>query len=184
MKEFFVDIENTLIDDLYSCNLLEAQTKQIGQFIHNRCVLERIQGNPPVKVNLFTWGWKTKDEIRDYVVNWLFEAMEVPVENRGTVWTKDDSIECAYRHGWINTKDEMQIEDLHVPGAMKRFGLDKQQCFVQQVMDLCEFPSPTGLDCEYTLIDDTNDDRWQETRELIVANNRRLTIMLLHPKLR
>ncbi len=177
MTEIFIDIENTLIDDLYSCTLLQENVKRIADFI--KAKIEIHPADPNAKVNLFTWGWKTKDEIRDYVVDWLFESLEVPQENRGVVWTKDDSIECAYRSGWVNTKDEVEIEDLHVPGAMKRYGLDKQMCFIKQAMDHAEFPGGGGNDA-YILIDDTNP-VWDETRTYS-TNDSDLSITFYHPE--
>lgn len=182
MTEIFIDIENTLIDDLYSCTLLEEQCKRISSY-----VLEKIaehEHGMPVKVSLFTWGWKTKVEIRDYIVKWLFDTLEIPTENRGRVWTKDDSIECAYKHKWVNTKDELEIEDLHIPGAMNRYGLNKQMCFVQQAMDESSFPSRidnTETD-EFILIDDTNN-RWYETRSMTTYDhNVEVIITFEHPE--
>lgn len=177
MTEIYIDIENTLIDDLYSCTLLEAQTSRIRDFI--KAKIDIPPADPNVKVNLFTWGWKTKDEIRDYVVNWLFDVLKVPQENRGVVWTKDDSIECAYLHKWVNTKDEVEIEDLHIPGAMKRCGMDKQSCFIQQAMDHALFPGGGGDDT-YFLIDDTNPS-WDETRTYS-TNDSDLSITFYNPR--
>lgn len=177
MTEIFVDIENTLIDDLSGCNLLQEQTERIAEFIRAKISLHHY--DPTTRVNLFTWGWKCKDEIRDYLVEWLFNAMEVPPENRGVVWTKDDSIECAYTHGWVNTRDELEIEDIRVEGSSKRYGLDKRMCFIQQVMDLSGFPSKDSSG-EFFLVDDTNN-RWDEVRALSTPAGASITIAFLHP---
>ena len=80
---------------------------------------------------------------RTKIVKKLFDRLEIPEANRGFVWTKDDSIQCAIKHEWVNTSDEVEIEDLHIPGAMKRFGLEKQTCFVQQAKDLIDFKNAT-----------------------------------------
>lgn len=95
------------------------------------------------KCYLFTWGWKERSEIEQKIVKKLFDRLEIPEANRGFVWTKDDSIQCAIKHKWVNTSDEVEIEDLHIPGAMKRFGLEKQTCFVQQAKDLIDFKNAT-----------------------------------------
>jgi hypothetical protein len=156
MVHIFIDIENTLIDDLFSCNLLQEQCDRVKNFIWN----EVLSCYSQAEVGLFTWGWKTKEEIRPEIVDWLFGALDIPKNLHGPVLTKDDSIECAYRHNWVNTKDEVELEDLHIPGAMKRFGLEKQTCFVQQAKDMANFPeerealTPTDL---FILIDDTNE---------------------------
>ena len=127
---------------------------------------------------MFTWGWRTKDEVRDYIVKWIFDSLEIPPQYRGRVWTKDDSIECAYKHKWVNTTDEMEIEDLHIPGSMKRYGLDKQMCFVQQVRDLAE----EGNCSEFILIDDTNP-RWHETRHISdYHEHKEVIITFEHPE--
>ena len=90
----YIDIENTLIDDLFNCNLLHVQCDKVSRHILE--IISESYSPSRVKVNLFTWGWKTHDEIRPEIVTWLFDVLEIPQENRGTVWTKDDSIQCAY----------------------------------------------------------------------------------------
>lgn len=179
----FIDIENTLIDDLFNCSLLHVQCDKIS-----RHVLGLIIESPSpsrVKVNFFTWGWKTRDEIRPEIVTWLFDVLEIPQENRGTVWTKDDSIQCAYKHKWVNTTDEVELEDLHIPGAMKRFGLEKQTCFIQQCMDEASFPHniDNQNNDEFYLIDDTNQKGIHEERELTtVEHNVMIRVIFEHPE--
>lgn len=127
----YIDIENTLIDDFFNCNLLHVQCDKVSR--HVLKIISESYSSTPVKVNLFTWGWKTHDEIRPEIVMWLFDVLEIPEENRGTVWTKDDSIQCAYKHKWVNTTDEVELEDLHIPGAMKRFGLENRHALFNSV---------------------------------------------------
>jgi len=158
MNEIFIDIENTLIDDLSSMKLLDENIKRISSLCHIE-----IWNRNNTRINLFTWGWKEHSEIKQYVVDWLFDALDIPPEHRGVVWTKDDSINCAFEHKWINTKDEVAIEDLHIPGAMRRWGLEKQTCFIQQCMDKASFPNNMQNFDTFMLIDDTNP-RWFENR--------------------
>lgn len=179
MAEIFIDIENTVIDDLGNCMWLNEQSGRIMSYVQQVVDLVTTRGNnEDVKVSLFTWGWRTKEEVRDYIVEWIFDSFEIPPQYRGRVWTKDDSIECAYKHKWVNTTDEMEIEDLHIPGSMKRYGLDKQMCFVQQVRDLVE----DGNCSEFILIDDTNP-RWHETRHICdYREHKEVIITFEHPE--
>ena len=179
----YIDIENTLIDDLFNCNLLHVQCDMISRHVLE--IISESYSSTPVKVNLFTWGWKTHDEIRPEIVTWLFDVLEIPQENRGTVWTKDDSIQCAYKHKWVNTTDEVELEDLHIPGAMKRFGLEKQTCFIQQCMDEASFPHniDNQNSDEFYLIDDTNQKGIHEERELTtVEHNVMIRVIFEHPE--
>jgi len=179
MTEIFIDIENTVIDDLGNCRWLNEQSGRIMSYVQQVVDLVTTHGNnEDVKVSLFTWGWRTKEEVRDYIVKWIFDSLEIPPQYRGRVWTKDDSIECAYKHKWVNTTDEMEIEDLHIPGSMKRYGLDKQMCFVQQVRDLAEESNCS----EFILIDDTNP-RWHETRHICdYHEHKEVIITFEHPE--
>lgn len=119
------------------------------------------------------------------IVKKLFDRLEIPEANRGFVWTKDDSIQCAIKHKWINTSDEVEIEDLHIPGAMKRFGLEKQTCFVQQAKDLIDFKNAT---CDianadiFFLIDDTNNEEEIESRTFTNKHNFNIEVRFLHPE--
>ena len=84
MTEIFIDIENTLIDDLYSCTLLGEQSGRIMSYVKQVVDLVTTRGNnEDVKVSLFTWGWRTKEEVRDYIVKWIFDSLEIPPQYRG-----------------------------------------------------------------------------------------------------
>ena len=50
----YLDIENTIIDCLPECNILEDNCNRISDFIRK---------NDVESVHLFTWGWKTASEI-------------------------------------------------------------------------------------------------------------------------
>ena len=176
----FIDIENTLIDDLFNCSLLHEQCDRISRHILS-IIDDKAFSHIDTKVNLFTWGWKTSDEIRPEIVNWLFDILEVPKENRGITWTKDDSILCACSHKWVNTTDEVELEDMHIPGAMKRYGLEKQTCFIQQCMDMAGFPKNIDID-EFYLIDDTNTKGFREERNFTTTDGFYLKIIFEHPE--
>ena len=173
--EIFIDIENTIIDDLFSMNLMHVQADRIRQWLGDYA---------DAKVNLFTWGWKTHEEIDQNIVNWLFNVLEVPAKNRGVVWTKDDSINCVFKNKWVNTTDEIELEDLHIPGAMKRFGMEKPVCFIQQCKDMIGFD--TCVDntdtWQFILIDDLNPQGFVDERRITQLNhNVEMNVMFLNP---
>lgn len=171
--QIFIDIENTIIDDLTTCNLMFEQCERIKSFVH---------AAHPDKVNIFTWGWKEHSEIKDYIVDWIFNALEIPTEQRGTVWTKDDSIQCAFNNKWVNTTDEVELEDLHLPGAMTRFGMEKPICFIQQCKDLVGFNTNKLVNEHFILIDDLNKAGEFETRNFCnVKNANSLDVQLINP---
>ena len=141
--------------------------------------------HPSIKFHLFTWGWKESLEINQEIVKNLFDRLEIPLANRGFVWTKDDSIQCAVKHEWVNSADEVLIEDLHIPGAMKRFGLEKQTCFIQQVKDMVDFknaPCDVINMHRFFLIDDTNNEEEIETRTFTNKHNLNIEVNFLHPE--
>lgn len=171
--QIFIDIENTVIDDLSTCNLMTEQCERIKSFVH---------AAHPDKVNIFTWGWKEHSEIKDYIVDWIFNALEIPTEKRGTVWTKDDSIQCVFNNKWVNTTNEVELEDLHIPGAMKRFGMEKPICFIQQCKDLVGFYTNKLVNEHFILIDDLNKAGEFETRNFCnLKNTNSLDVQLINP---
>ncbi len=182
MIHIFFDIENTIIDDLWNCNFLQDRCNKITRWLHSRF---SFVPRGRLKCHLFTWGWKERSEIEQKIIKKLFDRLEIPEANRGFVWTKDDSIQCAIKHKWVNTSDEVEIEDLHIPGAMKRFGLEKQTCFVQQAKDLIDFKNAT---CDianadiFFLIDDTNNEEEIESRTFTNKHNFNIEVRFLHPE--
>lgn len=180
MIHIFFDIENTIIDDLWNCNFLQDSCDRITRWLHSRF---SFVPRGRLKCYLFTWGWKERSEIEQKIVKKLFDRLEIPEANRGFVWTKDDSIQCAIKHEWVNTSDEVEIEDLHIPGAMKRFGLEKQTCFVQQAKDLVDFKNTTCATANadiFFLIDDTNNEEEIESRTFTNKHNFNIEVRFLH----
>ena len=178
MIHIFFDIENTIIDDLWSCNFLQCNCDKIKKWLRKHFCF-----TPYLKCHLFTWGWKECSEINPEIVKCLFDHLEIPETNRGLVWTKDDSIQCVFNHKWVNTTDEVELEDLHIPGAMKRFGLEKQTCFIQQVKDMIDFKNKSGdVGDMFILVDDTNNEEELESRNFINRYNYELNVKFWHPE--
>ena len=181
MIHIFFDIENTIIDDLWNCSFLPHKCDNIVRWLKYHFMMD----HPSIKFHLFTWGWKESSEINQEIVKNLFDRLEIPLANRGFVWTKDDSIQCAVKHEWVNSADEVLIEDLHIPGAMKRFGLEKQTCFIQQVKDMVDFknaPCDVINMHRFFLIDDTNNEEEIETRMFTNKHNLNIEVNFLHPE--
>lgn len=182
MKGIFIDIENTIIDDLWNCNFMLENCEAIIKWLNRGFILT----HPNIKCHLFTWGWKERSEINQQIVNNIFSKLMIPESARGFVWTKDDSIKCVFDHKWVNTTNEVELEDLHIPGAMRRFGLEKQTCFIRQVKDLVHFEdmgiNTAAADHQFVLIDDTNNPEEKETRIFTNKQNCELEIEFLHPE--
>ena len=86
MIHFYVDIEGTLIDNLFDANYLHHNCANIKNYIHKH-------DGHPYKVDFFTWGWKTEKEIEKGLVHNLFNRLEILPENRGRVIVKEESVE-------------------------------------------------------------------------------------------
>lgn len=156
MVELFLDIENTVIDSLDGMNLMVDNCERIKQFI--------VKTNP-VKINIFTWGWATKTEMlkRLYIVNWIFDALEVPIEKRGKVIVKEDSVHTAIKLGWLTEEDKPTAL---VSGMMAEFGITKPSCFIEMVSDIKEVDIKKlkeGEILESILIDDLVDENEELT---------------------
>ena len=85
--EFYVDIEGTLIDDLWNANYLNHSCDNIKEYIHKH-------DGHAYKVNLFTWGWTLRSEIELGLVDNLFKRLDISTEHRGTILVKEDSVNC------------------------------------------------------------------------------------------
>lgn len=179
MINIFFDIENTIIDDLWNCNFLQDNCDRISKWLRKHYCF-----TPGLKCHLFTWGWKERSEINEEIVKNIFGRLEIPEANRGIVWTKDDSIQCVFNNKWVNITDEVELEDLHIPGAMKRFGLEKQTCFIQQAKDWIDFKNiAVDMGDNFILIDDTNNsDILVETRSFVNKNNVFIEFNFFHPE--
>jgi hypothetical protein len=133
----YIDIENTIIDEINNPIFMENNCIGIDKYIKSK--------NPKL-VNLFTWGWKTSSEVDPNLVKKIFDVLQIPEDIRGLVYTKEDSVNEAISVGWL--KDEDKERALH-PGMMSEFGIGKINCFFPMVCNIC---IKDGITC--TLIDD------------------------------
>lgn len=138
MKLLYIDIENTIIDNLTDCNFLEENCEKIKRFIKNESVDAWA---------LFTWGWKTSNEIDMYLVEDMAKKLDLhkPVFSY-VVATKNDSINYAVKAGWLHEEDR---ERTLQPGMMAEFGISKISCF----FEMCRVAN-VYEDTEIILIDD------------------------------
>lgn len=138
MKLLYIDIENTIIDNLTDCNFLEENCEKIKRFIKNESVDAWA---------LFTWGWKTSDEIDMTLVENMAKKLDLykPIFSNFVV-TKNDSINCAIKAGWLHKEDR---ERALQPGMMAEFGISKISCFFRMCRDASVYE-----DIEVILIDD------------------------------
>lgn len=170
----FLDIENTIIDDLVNCNFIEENCRKISFLI--KCMR-------PTAVHFFTWGWKTKDEVDINIVNSMLVKLGLNPINLGfdcRVFTKDFGVKMAISSGWLNDEDfDRAIE----PGMMAEFGISKVSCFTEMVASAV---TNTDLDVScatalcpltYWLIDDL-----VEKSEEITWHGGRLKATLMNPK--
>jgi len=132
----YLDIEGTLIDSLNNTEFLADNCERIKAFIKAR---------NPARVNIFTWGWKTHEEIQGPIVKALFDKIGA-LNCRGDVYTKEFSVRIAINKGWLKEED---FDRALIPGMMKEFGISKISCFTALASRLCV---KTGS--EYILIDD------------------------------
>lgn len=147
MKILYIDIENTIIDNVTDCNFLEENCEKIKRFIKNESVDAWA---------FFTWGWKTSDEIDMSLVENMAKKLDLrkPIFSC-VVRTKIDSINCAIRAGWLYEEDrERAIQ----PGMMAEFGISKISCF----FEMCR-QTNIYKDVEVILIDDLADGTEVET---------------------
>lgn len=136
----YLDIENTIIDSLDNTEFLADNCERIKSFITAR---------NPSRVNIFTWGWKTHEDIQGPIVKALFDKLEISEDIRGNVITKEVSVNEAILMGWLDKDDfDRALE----PGMMGEFGISKISCFSPMVSGIC---IKTGCDC--ILIDDLVD---------------------------
>lgn len=138
MKLLYIDIENTIIDNLTDCNFLEENCEKIKRFIKRESIDTWA---------FFTWGWKTRDEINKYVVEKLAHRLGLcnPMFNF-IVATKNDSINCAIKAGWLHEEDR---ERALQPCMMAEFGISKIGCFFEWCRNANVYE-----DTEIILIDD------------------------------
>ena len=137
--QIVLDIENTVINNLNSCDFLQDNCDRISMFIKN---------NKPRFVHLFTWGWKEPDDILHSVVDYIYDRLGVDKEHRGVVYTKSDSVAYAIDRCWLKKEDRAEV--LH-PGMMAAYGLGKIHLVTEQFAsnDLSKYMGE-----DYVIIDD------------------------------
>jgi hypothetical protein len=114
MIHFYVDIEGTLIDNLFDCNYLPHNCENIKEYIHRH-------DSGPYVVDLFTWGWVEQSEIDRGIVHNLFNRLEILPAKRGSVIVKADSVKKFVERA-ISCYDP---EELKKPGGFGKHGYTK-----------------------------------------------------------
>lgn len=147
--QLILDIENTVIDSLFSCSFMEENCRKIGEFIKKY---------DPRFVHLFTWGWKTRNDADIAITDRIYERLGVDRFTRGLLYTKNDSVDYAISRGWLNEEDREEVLN---PGMMGVYGLTKVNLVVEQFVnnDLSKY---TGG--EYIIIDDLVSEKEHNTR--------------------
>lgn len=95
MKFLFIDIENTVIDDLVNCNFLEENCKKITKLLKEK---------DTVSFNFFTWGWKMPTDVDINIVNSMLVKFGIDQMNIGRdcrVIPKSASVQTAIETGWL-----------------------------------------------------------------------------------
>jgi len=118
--QIVLDIENTVINNLDSGDFIQYNCDRIRRFIKN---------NNPSFVHLFTWGWKTHDDILNSVVDCIYDRLGVDKEHRGIVYTKSDSVAYAIDRCWLKPEDRAEVL---YPGMMAAYGLGKIHLVTEQ----------------------------------------------------
>lgn len=136
----FLDIENTIIDDLTNRQFIDDNCERIKKFLK---VADFVSFN--------TWGWITENEIDPTLIRQMLDRLEVDKEKRlPQILVKEDSVDEAIRNGWLI---ELDKESAMCPGMMKEFGLTKATCFIS-LAKATEVNEPTT----FWLVDDLIDD--------------------------
>ncbi len=136
----FLDIENTIIDNLTDCNWLEENCKKIKDFIFTKGI---------DTVHIYTWGWKTNKEINQEILNNIYKKLGIHEEQIGRCFTKETAVDFCINGGWIPADEK---ERALLPGMMKSdYVLDKTMVFLLMTIPERE----AGF--KYYLIDDTTE---------------------------
>ena len=115
----FLDIENTIIDNLTDCNWLEENCKKIKNFILTKGI---------DTVHIYTWGWKTNKEIDQQILNNIYKKLDIAKEQIGSCITKEKSVDYCINGGFISADEK---ERALIPGMMKSdYSLDKTFVFL------------------------------------------------------
>lgn len=176
MRFIYLDIENTIIDDLVNCNFLDENCAKIKRFIEEK---------PIQTLSFFTWGWKTKEEVDINIVNSMLIKLGKDPLNIGCscrVFPKSFSVRSAIAAGWLSEEDfDRAIE----PGMMAEFGISKLSCFVdlfsrtitETHLNAGEHKATVQDPLEVWLVDDL-----VEEKEVTELHGGRLKIILINPK--
>lgn len=119
-----LDIENTIIDDLQTCNFIEENCEKIKRLIDSK-------RNELFALVFNTWGWETADEIDMNIINRILIKLGFDPSNMGCecrIFTKEFSVDAAIKAGWINEDDKARAL---FPGMMLEFGISKISCFYE-----------------------------------------------------
>lgn len=157
--QLILDIENTVIDSLFSCSFMDENCRKIAEFIKKY---------DPLFVHLFTWGWKTSNDVDLAITNRIYDRLGVDGFNRGLLYTKNNSVDYAISRGWLNEEDREEVLN---PGMMAAYGLTKVNLVVEQFAnnDLSKYEGG-----EYVIIDDLVSEKEHNTRPYY-------NILLLNP---
>jgi len=157
--QLILDIENTVIDSLFSCRFMEDNCRKIAEFIKKY---------DPLFVHLFTWGWKTGSEADIAIADRIYDRLGIDGFNRGLLYTKNDSVNYAISRGWLKEEDREEVLN---PGMMAAYGLGKINLVVEQFAnnDLSKYEGG-----EYVIIDDLVSEKEHNTRPYY-------NILLLNP---
>ena len=136
--EIYVDIEGTLIDDLFNANFLNHNCDNIREYIHKH-------DGHHYKVHIFTWGWVHRSEIELGLVNNLYKKLDVEKEHRGTIYVKEDAVNAL-----IDFCSDMPFDRqiLMEPGGFAHYGFTKPTIWGLMIDSMDKFN---------VLIDDTID---------------------------
>ncbi|WP_405328046.1 DUF3696 domain-containing protein [Fibrobacter sp.] len=136
--EIYVDIEGTLIDDLFNANFLNHNCDNIRDYIHKH-------DGHHYKVHIFTWGWVHRSEIELGLVDNLYKRLEVAKEHRGSIYVKEDAVNTL-----IDFYPDMPFDrnTLMNPGGFGHYGFSKPSIWSLMITSENKFN---------VLIDDTVD---------------------------
>lgn len=149
----FLDIENTLIDNLSNRNWLEHNCVKIKQFIENHQI---------ELVHIYTWGWKTPNEVDKNLIDEIYTILNVKTENRGWCLTKENAVDFSIVCGHIKEEDKSIAMS---PGMMKeKFALDKTIIFLLMTKHYREEGQ------KVVLIDDTTETNFDSYKNTITIN--------------
>lgn len=148
----FLDIENTVIDDLVTCNWLEENCEKISRFISDN----------NAKVILYTWGWTEVEEIDYDIANNIFDKLGVPNSKRISVLVKENSVERAMQLGLVD-----DFKTAMIPGMMtSEYFIDKTSSFLQLIHAGAKLADTE----QCVLIDDTADTDYNLDHNAISIN--------------